>query len=104
MDMDEEVPYKRLIELVNADPAYSMVEDGIRVEIIFNPPSRGGEAMGGVGGEDEEERPVLRIVGERRGGDVVVLREAWVEDAMGGERRRMDLSELELWIQSLTNR
>ncbi len=50
MDMDEEVPYKRLIELVNADPAYSMVEDGIRVEIIFNPPSRGGEAMGGVGG------------------------------------------------------
>ncbi|GGP20158.1 hypothetical protein GCM10007981_07100 [Thermocladium modestius] len=99
MDMDEEVPYKRLIELVNADPAYSMVEDGIRVEIIFNPPSRG-EAMGV--GEDEEERPVLRIVGERRG-DVVVLREAWVEDAMG-ERRRMDLSELELWIQSLTNR
>ncbi len=34
----------------------------------------------------------------------MVLREAWVEDAMGGERRRMDLSELELWIQSLTNR
>ncbi|MFP3044990.1 MAG: hypothetical protein RXO22_00285 [Thermocladium sp.] len=92
-----EIPYKRLRELEAADPAYSIVEDGLRVEIIFSPPSRG-EAMGME--ETDEERPVLRIIGERRG-DLVALREAWVEE--GGGRRRMDLSELELWIQSLTD-
>lgn len=92
-----EVPYKRLRELASADPAYMLIEDGSRVEIVFNPPSRG-EAMGVEEGEGDD-RPILRIVGERRG-DAVALREAWVEE--GGERRQMDLSELELWIQSLS--
>ncbi|MGC8596669.1 MAG: hypothetical protein ACP5NY_01995 [Thermocladium sp.] len=92
-----EIPYRRLRELEAADPAYTVVEDGLRVEIIFSPPSRG-EAMGME--ENDEERPILRIIGERRG-DLVVLREAWVEE--GGGRRQMDLSELELWIQFLTS-
>lgn len=71
---------------------YTVREEGREVTIEFQSPTLGEAASSPEAGE---ERRVVAVRGIKEG-DKVRLVEAYVEGA--GERRRIDLRDLELWI------
>lgn len=71
---------------------YAVREEGREVTIEFQSPTLGEAASSPEAGG---ERRTVSIRGVREG-DVVRLVEAYVEG--GGERRRIDIGDLELWI------
>ncbi|MEM0483881.1 MAG: hypothetical protein QW434_04165 [Pyrobaculum sp.] len=89
------VPLEKLLRL--REGGYEVVVKGGEVEIFFTTPTIGDAASNPEVG-DERRRIVVRGAVE---GDGVKLVEAYVEE--GGAKRRIDLRDLELWIEYIKN-
>lgn len=91
------VSYDKLRRVASSHPAYRLIEEGDRVEVLFYPPTED-SASSTSDFERDYSETVVRIIGVRRG-DVVEFTEAFVE--RNNERRRLSLDELELWVNEI---
>lgn len=91
------VSYSKLKRLASSHPAYRMIEEENRVELVFYPPTEE-SASSTSDFERDYGETVIRIIGVRVG-DVVEIREAYVEN--GENRRRLSPEELELWVNEV---
>jgi len=91
------VSYDKLKRIASSHPAYRLIEDNNRVEVLFYPPTEDSASSTSEFERDYGET-VIRIIGVRRG-DVVEFTEAFVE--RGDDRRRLSLDELEPWVNEI---
>lgn len=75
---------------------YEVIEEGENVVIRFNPPSIR-EAMSSDEGAYEEINRKIEIIG-MKGKDEVIILDAYVMEG-NSKKRKLDLSELELWAE-----
>jgi len=76
---------------------YQIVEEDKQVIIRFNPPSIN-EAMGSDE-EFEEEKRIIEIIAKKENDELVIL-DAYIIEG-NNKKRKLDLSELELWAEYL---
>ncbi|RFA94327.1 hypothetical protein [Pyrobaculum aerophilum] len=90
------VPLEKILKL--REGGYEVVVRGGEVEIFFTTPTIGDAASNPEAG-DERRRIVVRGVVQ---GEEVKLTDAYVEEE-GGAKRRINLRDLELWVEYIKN-
>ncbi|WP_054842722.1 hypothetical protein [Vulcanisaeta distributa] len=89
------ISYNKLINFIRGNPLYEIRESSNTVELLFHAPSEE-EAAGAEFITGDEPRPIMRIVFDRVG-DELIPKEAWVE--RGNTIHRMSVDELDTWLE-----